>query len=65
MDGELGDEGLPRPCRRRDDDRAPFEDRLDRLDLEVVELEPVAILKAPERLKLFRLEAAGPIRLLQ
>jgi hypothetical protein len=65
MDGELGDEGLPRPRRRRDDDRASFEDRLDRVDLKVVELEWVAILKAPEGLKLQGLETAGPIRLLQ
>ena len=50
VDRELGDERLPRPRRRRDDHRLAGGDRLDRLELEVVERKRVAGAKLLEQI---------------
>lgn len=59
MDGQLGDQGLPRPGRGGDDDRLPFQDGEDGPDLEVVKGKGVAALEGPEEVQVRQPEPAG------
>jgi len=65
VNGELGDQGLPRSGRRGDDDRIPLQDGPDRADLKVVQDERAAGLEAPEEVEVAVAQSPRAVGFLQ